>query len=173
MMVMREISNIRESITQLTTMFRTEKVYAVIGGTTPGVHGQPPFLVGSSSSPIFPIVIKCNSNAQANEACGIHTIFESLGYHTAEKHPDAFAMAIASSGVAEVFQTNGPFYAVYRGRERGIFLNYPDVEAQVHDFIHPRFRKFENIRDALVYMILKGDVTKMQELGLYPKGQSS
>ncbi|KAJ7898761.1 hypothetical protein B0H13DRAFT_2664483 [Mycena leptocephala] len=79
----------------------TEKVYAVIGGATPAVYGQTPFLTGSSSSPTLPIVIKCNNNAQANEACSIHTIFESLNCRTAEKQPDAFAMAIARSSITE------------------------------------------------------------------------
>lgn len=50
----------------------------------------------------------------------------------------------------------------------------PDVVAQIHNHMFAKYHHFETIQKALVYMVLKGDVKHMEELGLYkPKGNYS
>ncbi|KAJ7031790.1 hypothetical protein C8F04DRAFT_1262650 [Mycena alexandri] len=146
-------------------------VYAVIGGTSPGAYDHPPFLTNSPSSPIMPIVIKCTTNAEANTAYGLHAVFKNLECETANNRPEAFAKSIAmSSEIPDLFATAGPFYAVYKGRQRAIYVkSFEDCQAQIHDFHYPRFHAFMDIKEALVYMILKGNIEKMKELGLYSR----
>ncbi|KAJ7615116.1 hypothetical protein DFH06DRAFT_1146169 [Mycena polygramma] len=145
-----------------TSLNATEKVFAVIGGEKSGVYSA------TSSSPILPIVIKCTSRAEANAACRLDAEFKRLKCESAENQPEIFAKAIAESHrIAELFAVRGPFYAVYWGRERGIYVgSINDVLDQDHPFASPKFGKFESVKDALISMILRGDSNKMEQLGL-------
>ncbi|KAJ7728392.1 hypothetical protein B0H16DRAFT_1470563, partial [Mycena metata] len=107
-------------------------VYAVLGGDNAGVLERP--------------------TAEANAAFGLDRLLYRLGYDKAEKDPQTFAKEIAASTqISDIFATAGPFYAVYQGKtQRAIYVrNYTDVEAQVHDFMYPKYRKFDSIKEAL------------------------
>ncbi|KAJ7074938.1 hypothetical protein B0H15DRAFT_806525 [Mycena belliarum] len=115
----------------------------------------------------MPIVVKCNSLVEANAALGLQAIFKRLGCEKADQQPEVFARAVASSTqIPDLFATQGPFYAVYNGKtQRAIFVrNRKDYEAQVHGHMYAKHRRFETIKEALVYMILKGDMAKMRTL---------
>ncbi|KAJ7082615.1 hypothetical protein C8R43DRAFT_1169716 [Mycena crocata] len=137
------------------------KVYVVLGGSSPGVFARPP---------IMPIIIKCTSVPEANAAAGLQKVFNKLDCQNAEGNPEAFAVALAQSNqISDLFATQGPFYAVYNGKsERAIYVrDFSAVEAQVHDHLFAKHHRFESIKDALAYMVLKGNLAKMKELGLY------
>ncbi|KAJ6521410.1 hypothetical protein B0H19DRAFT_1068725 [Mycena capillaripes] len=158
-------------------MSNHDNVYTVLGGTNPGVVARPPFLSGHKDAPIMPIVIKSTNAAEATAALDLHKIFQRLDVDKVEEQPDAFARAIAGSGqISDIYATSGPFYAVYRGKtERAIYVrNFkPDVEAQVHDNNFAKYHRFESIKEALVYMVLKGNLQRMRDLGLYVAKDSS
>ncbi|KAJ6543718.1 hypothetical protein DFH09DRAFT_1088584 [Mycena vulgaris] len=154
-----------------------EKLYAVLGGNNPAVVHSPPFLSQSRLSPVMPIIIKCTSEDEAKIVLDLQQVFEELNHHEAESKPDMFAKAImAFTRLSDPFSIKGPFYAVYRGKtQKAIYVrrylieqsNSGDVESQVHDYDYAKFHRFETIQEALVYMVLKGDLTKMKTLGLY------
>ncbi|KAJ7166365.1 hypothetical protein C8R43DRAFT_192860 [Mycena crocata] len=152
------------------------KVYVVLGGSSPGVFARPPFLSHATSSPIMPIIIKCTSVPEANAAAGLQKVFNKLDCQNAEGNPEAFAVALAQSNqISDLFATQGPFYAVYNGKsERAIYVrDFSAVEAQVHDHLFAKHHRFESIKDALAYMVLKGNLAKMKELGLYTSKSGS
>jgi hypothetical protein len=47
-----------------------------------------------------------------------------------------------------------------------------DAEKQVLDYPHANAHRFGSIKDALVYMILQGDMNKMQALALVPSNNT-
>ncbi|KAJ7210622.1 hypothetical protein C8J57DRAFT_1257187 [Mycena rebaudengoi] len=146
-----------------------DSFYAVLGGDTPEVVGRPPFLARSRTSPIMPIIIKCTSKAEANSALDLHKIFKKNNHTQADQQPEVFAKALAESlQISDLFATTGSFYAIYNGKSERVIIvrNYADVVAQVHGYQFAKFRKFETIKDAIIYMVLKGDLEKMRTLGL-------
>ncbi|KAJ6453272.1 hypothetical protein DFH09DRAFT_1117382 [Mycena vulgaris] len=146
-----------------------EKVYTVLGGSNPGVFARP------RSSPIMPIIIKCCSTAEANAAFGLQPVFKRLNYEKADEDPEAFARALAgSTQIPDLFATQGPFYAVYHGKtERAIYVrNFKPVQDQIHDNMYAKYHRFETIKDALVYMVLKGDRQRMEKLNAPGKKSS-
>ncbi|KAJ7627894.1 hypothetical protein B0H17DRAFT_1150811 [Mycena rosella] len=152
-----------------------ENLYTVLGGSTPGVFNHSPFLVGGASAPVMPIVIKCTSEPEAKAALGLQPLFKKLGSETANERPEDFATALAeSSQISDIFATQGPFYAVYLGKtQRAIYVR--TFKPQVHEFMFAKFRRLESIKEALVYMVLKGNMQKMSAMGLglpAPKTQS-
>ncbi|KAJ7041255.1 hypothetical protein C8F04DRAFT_1177438 [Mycena alexandri] len=154
-------------------MSNQDQVYTVLGGSNPGVVSRPPLLSGSRDAPLMPIIIKSTTAAEANTALGLQAIFKRLGLDKVEADPEAFAQSLAASNqISDVFATAGPFYAVYRGKtQRAIYVRkFKDVEEQVHDNQYAVYHRFEFIKDALVYMVLRGNVPRMRLLGLYPKG---
>lgn len=141
-------------------------------------------MIRGKESPILPIVIKCNTPDEAKRALTLQGVFELLG---SEKDPEAFAAAIARSDQISDLFSAGPFYPVYEGKDdraiyRNLFVAYPfsyfkrpndrssDVSNQVHGQFYPKYRKFLSIKDALVYMVLRGNFTKMKVLGLSSEG---
>ncbi|KAJ7852695.1 hypothetical protein B0H14DRAFT_2580863 [Mycena olivaceomarginata] len=142
----------------------TNELYTVIGGDSPGIFHKLPFLSSGNQAPILPIVIKCTSMNEASAILDLHSILDS--------NQEMFAKALAQSNQIANFTTIGPFYAVYRGktRPRMIYVqNYHvDVEPQVHGYPYAKFHRFDTLKDALVYMILKGDITTMKNWGLFP-----
>ncbi|KAJ7444119.1 hypothetical protein B0H11DRAFT_1931281 [Mycena galericulata] len=144
------------------------KIYTVLGGESPGVVSTAPFLGDKQPSPILPIIIKCTSHPEANAAFGLQNLFKRFGHDKAEQQPEDFAREIsASRQILDLFAASGPFYAVYKGKgSRAIYVkNYP--QDQVHGVVSPKFQRFESIKDALVYMVLRGDKSRMVQLGLY------
>ncbi|KAJ7185966.1 hypothetical protein C8R46DRAFT_1025887 [Mycena filopes] len=148
--------------------------YTVLGGAKPAVVQTPPFLSQSHTSPRMPIVFKCTNQDEAMLVLKLQPVLEQLHHHKVDEAPDIFAKKLSVMDDKIVSTIPGPFYAVYRGKtQQAIFVgNYSDVETQVHDYMPAKFRRFETIKDAMVYMVLKGDIEKMQELGLYPSGKS-
>ncbi|KAJ7769594.1 hypothetical protein DFH07DRAFT_768864 [Mycena maculata] len=139
-----------------------EKVYAVIGGRGPGVFDRPPFMVNYRAAPVFPIVIKCTSATEAHAALGLQRVLVELRHDIAETDPEAFAKVLAGSPrIQHVFGASGPFYAV------------DDVTVQVHDNMYAKYHRFESVNEALVYMVLKGDIARMKQLGLYARVSTS
>ncbi|KAJ7016999.1 hypothetical protein C8F04DRAFT_1339618 [Mycena alexandri] len=154
-------------------MSNQDRVYTVLGGRNPGVLSRPPLLSGAKDAPVMPIIIKSTTTAEANAALGLQPILKNLGLDSVEADPDAFAQSLATSNqISDVFTTAGPFYAVYRGKtQRAIYVRkFKDVEEQIHDNQYAVYHRFEFIKDALVYMVLRGNVPRMRLLGLYPKG---
>ncbi|KAJ6517028.1 hypothetical protein DFH09DRAFT_1099209 [Mycena vulgaris] len=121
----------------------------------------------------MPIVIKCTSGAEANTALGLQPVFKKLGCETADEHPREFASALmASNQISDIFATTGSFYAVYKGKtERAIYVrNFSDVEKQIHNNHWAKHHRFETLKEALVYMVFKGDLTQVDNLrSTYPK----
>ncbi|KAJ7031786.1 hypothetical protein C8F04DRAFT_1262644 [Mycena alexandri] len=148
----------------------SDRVYAVIGGASPGTHVQSPFLTDGSCSPILPIIIKCTTSAEATAACDIHNVLKR-NTADAQDQSEAFAKSVAASRqIPELFTTSGPFYAVCKGRKRGIYVSTCELETD--DGLpdpKPGCHAFVDIKEALVYMILKGNIEKMKELGLYSR----
>ncbi|KAF8217938.1 hypothetical protein K438DRAFT_1747187 [Mycena galopus ATCC 62051] len=65
-------------------------------------------------------------------------------------------------------------YTVLGGNDPGVFeRTHPDVQNQVHDHWFAEYRRFESIKEALIYMILKGDSRAMEQLNLFPKNSLS
>ncbi|KAJ6450340.1 hypothetical protein C8R47DRAFT_1230301 [Mycena vitilis] len=156
-------------------MSDNNNVYTILGGKSPGVAARAPFLSRAREAPIMPIVIKSTNSAEAQAALGLDPILKRLHVDTVDQQPETVAVAIAHSDqISDVFAPRGPFYAVYNGKtERAIYVrNFtPDVQAQVHDHLYAKHHRFESIKEALVYMVLKGNLQKMQELGLYPNSK--
>ncbi|KAJ7256721.1 hypothetical protein C8J57DRAFT_1235585 [Mycena rebaudengoi] len=124
--------------------------YTVLGGNTPEVVDSPPFLTRSMTSPIMPIIIKCTSRAEANAALDLHKIFKQNNHTQADHEPEVFARALADS--LQISDLNSSISA--------------DVENQVHGYRWAKFHCFDNIKDAIIYMVLKGDIERMEMLGL-------
>lgn len=59
--------------------------------------------------------------------------------------------------------TKMPFYAVAKGRTAGIFMTWPDCEAQVKGFPGARYKKFENIVAAQDFITSVGGSTVTQK----------
>ncbi|KAJ7192143.1 hypothetical protein C8J57DRAFT_1548074 [Mycena rebaudengoi] len=149
--------------------------YTIIGGSVPEVVDKPPALLRTAISSVLPIVIKCTSKAEANAALDLHKVFQYHKHSQADQQPETFAKAIAASvQVTDLFATTGPFYAVYNGKtESAIYVrNLSDAEKQVLDYPHANAHWFGSIKDALVYMILQGDMNKMQALALVPSNNT-
>lgn len=72
----------------------------------------------------MPIVVKCNSVAEANAAFGLQNVFKRLNHETADENPQRFAQALAGSNqISDLFATPGPFYAVWGGKtEQAIYV---------------------------------------------------
>lgn len=56
-----------------------------------------------------------------------------------------------------------PFYAVAKGRTPGIFMTWPDCEAQVKGFPGARYEKFENIGAAQDFITSEGGARASQK----------
>ncbi|KAJ7690404.1 hypothetical protein B0H17DRAFT_1134423 [Mycena rosella] len=143
------------------------QLYAVLGGDNPAVVQIPQ----SRTAPVMPIIIKCTSEEEGKHMLNLQQVFEGLNHHEVDSKPEIFAKAIMdSTEINELVTMKGPFYAVYRGKtQRAVYVrNYAEMENQVHDYTYPKFHRFESIKEALVYMVLKGDITRMKALGLYP-----
>ncbi|CAG4963528.1 unnamed protein product [Parnassius apollo] len=56
-----------------------------------------------------------------------------------------------------------PFYAVARGRTPGIFMNWPDCEAQVKGFPGARYKKFNTAVEAETFITSEGDINVSQK----------
>ncbi|KAJ7150560.1 hypothetical protein C8R43DRAFT_1128033 [Mycena crocata] len=140
-----------------------QRVYAVLGGSNPAVVSNPPFLAGSHTAPIMPIVIKCTSTAEANAAMGLQPLFRRFNCHKVDEEPEVFAKALLRArDIPDLFAAQGPFYAVWRGKtQRAIYVkDFIEVEKQIHDYSYPKWRKFASITEALVFMVMKGDPDK-------------
>jgi hypothetical protein len=73
----------------------------------------------------MPIVIKCNSTAEANAAYGLQAVFKRLKCDMADEAPEAFSKALFATAqtISDLFATQGPFYAVYNGKsQRAIYV---------------------------------------------------
>ncbi|KAJ7076805.1 hypothetical protein C8R43DRAFT_966011 [Mycena crocata] len=148
-----------------------DKVYTVLGGSNPGVVSH----FRTESHAIMPIIIKCTSAAEANAALGLQPIFKQLNCDKVDENPEAFARAVAgSSQITDLFATNGPFYAVYDGlTERAIYVrNFGDVQLQIQNYQDAKYKAFDTIKHALVYMLLKGNQEQMEKLTFDGKGPS-
>ncbi|KAJ7199090.1 hypothetical protein C8J57DRAFT_1262047 [Mycena rebaudengoi] len=146
--------------------------YTLIGGASAKVVDKLPVKPNTATKFILPIAIKCTSRAEANSALDLHKIFKHYNSTQAEENPELFAKAIAgSTQISDSFATSGPFYAVYDGKtESAIYVRgFSDAETQVQNLHIAKLGRFESIKDALVFMILKGDLERMVHLGLYPK----
>ncbi|KAJ7698916.1 hypothetical protein B0H17DRAFT_1129470 [Mycena rosella] len=144
-----------------------ERLYAVLGGDNPAVVQIPQ----SWTAPVMPIIIKCTGEEEGKHMLNLQQVFEGLNHHEVDSKPEIFAKAIMdSTEINKLLTMKGPFYAVYRGKtQRAIYVrNYAEVENQVHNYTYPKFHRFESIKEALVYMVLKGDISRMKALGLYP-----
>lgn len=54
-----------------------------------------------------------------------------------------------------------PFYAVAKGKAPGIFLSWPDCEAQVKGFSGAKYKKFNTITEAEQFIIVNSDTSKI------------
>ena len=71
----------------------------------------------------MPIVIKCTTAEEANDALILHTVLNQLQCN-AETDQEMFAKALAAASdrIAQLFTASGPFYAVYHGKtQKAIF----------------------------------------------------
>ncbi|KAJ7235934.1 hypothetical protein C8J57DRAFT_1248037 [Mycena rebaudengoi] len=102
----------------------------------------------------MPILIKCTSKAGANAALDLHKIFKKNNHLQADHQPEVFARALVES---LQFQTCLQHQAHFM---------CSDVETQVHGYMWAKFHWFDTIKDTIIYMVLKGDIEKMQMLGL-------
>jgi hypothetical protein len=54
-----------------------------------------------------------------------------------------------------------------------LVCSFPDVQDQVHDHFYAKYHRFESIQEALVYMVLKGNLQRMKELQLFPESKQT
>ena len=60
------------------------------------------------------------------------------------------------------------FYAVYKGRETGIFKTWEECKEKVNGYKNPIFKKFKNIQDAQYF--LENGTTDLKQKVHIPKG---
>ncbi|XP_047038255.1 ribonuclease H1-like [Helicoverpa zea] len=63
---------------------------------------------------------------------------------------------LLNSSAPLVFVSKMPFYAVAKGRTPGIFMSWPDCEAQVKGFPGARYKKFDTINGAQDFITTQG-----------------
>ncbi|KAJ7226583.1 hypothetical protein C8J57DRAFT_1252517 [Mycena rebaudengoi] len=130
--------------------------YTIIGGSVPEVVNKLQTSPAEDCNHLSPANNnKGTSRAEANAALDLHKDFQYHKHTQADQQPETFAKPI------------GPFYAVYNGKTESvimyeIFLDYP----------HANAHWFGSIKDALVYMILQGDMNKMKALALVPSNNT-
>ncbi|OCH84870.1 hypothetical protein OBBRIDRAFT_839387 [Obba rivulosa] len=116
--------------------------WVVLGGDKYIVSQERPFMSsGGRNSPVFPIIVKCDTEAQAGEVARAHEVLREA---RKLKSSTTKAEAILES---RILASILPDHSKCR-----------DQIKQVHGWVKPVWKKELNFRDALVYMIMKGRV---------------
>ena len=73
------------------------------------------------------------------------------------------ALGPIRTSIKPQFLSKMPFYAVAKGRTPGIFMTWPDCEAQVKGFPGARYKKFENVGAAQDFITSEGGIKTSQK----------
>ncbi|KDR81012.1 hypothetical protein GALMADRAFT_241627 [Galerina marginata CBS 339.88] len=157
----------------------SDKIYAVIGGKSPGVQSTSPWVPGSKYESItWPIVFKCSSTQEALAIANVHFLIADIGFTL-----DAITIARAiwnNQSILEVSRSSilqRPFYPVVWLGPGSQALVYRDYKEDVHQLTVGStkgvWRRTEFFHEALVYMILRGNKDLLAHYSFEPKPSKS
>ncbi|KAJ8456301.1 hypothetical protein ONZ45_g18776 [Pleurotus djamor] len=133
------------------------EVFAIISPRQAGISRNLPL---AEDLP-FPITLHCTTQAVAKDALIIHDLLKIHGYH---QTPISMAHMLQDTKIAQnVLKDISCFYPVCEGKQRGIFLDRPSLDAAIPGESR-HFTKVSSFSNAVIFMLLQGD-SKGWDLG--------
>ncbi|KAF7976790.1 hypothetical protein HWV62_5636 [Athelia sp. TMB] len=127
-------------------------IITVIGGPFPGVARRLPVAPSSKALSPFPIAIKCRNIEDATELLKLQPLAAIW-----TKNPSRVSLA---RHIEQHFQDYGVnvtlhFYPCWKSSQNAIYTNFDDVLAAAAGWVYAKYRREENIKNALLTFILQ------------------
>ncbi|KAL6298829.1 hypothetical protein BKA93DRAFT_830393 [Sparassis latifolia] len=135
--------------------------YVILGGQRPGIVDTPPIMSGGKFSPALPVLVKCHTQAQAEDVERFNDVVKPLK-HLDETTTEAIVDLINQSSVTPtILRAHQNFWCVVYGNRSGIFMSNTEAIAQVNGMTKAIFRRISEqngsaFKRALIYMVMKG-----------------
>ncbi|KAL6307293.1 hypothetical protein BKA93DRAFT_823424 [Sparassis latifolia] len=135
--------------------------YVILGGQRPGIVDTPPIMSGGKFSPALPVLVKCHTQAQAEDVERFNDVVKPLK-HLDKTTTEVIVDLINQSSVTPtILRAHQNFWCVVYGNRSGIFMSNTEAIAQVNGMTKAIFRRISEqngsaFKRALIYIVMKG-----------------